>query len=147
METKSATIMAQHNFDSIEHLKHWGSNNFAPPPKITVPRLHRLSGHLCPHQHHPPAHNKFKLFSNRQEEQTGNSLKIGLGFFYLGEENTVRSDVQRVKLSLRSCMIRVLSLYDSSPRLSNSEIASSNACKDQPIIINYKSSNGTQCTI
>nr|GMC48269.1 Protein kinase, ATP binding site-containing protein [Ipomoea batatas]GME01014.1 Protein kinase, ATP binding site-containing protein [Ipomoea batatas] len=38
------------------------------------------------------------------------------------------SDVQRVRLSRRSCMIKVLSLYDSSPRVSNSAIASSKAC-------------------
>ena len=39
-----------------------------------------------------------------------------------------RSEVQRVRLSLRSCMIKVLSLYDSSLRVSNSAIASSKAC-------------------
>ena len=38
------------------------------------------------------------------------------------------SEVQRVRLSLRSCMIKVLSLYDSSFRESSSEIASSKAC-------------------
>jgi hypothetical protein len=40
---------------------------------------------------------------------------------------TCMSEVQRVKLSLNSCMIRVLSLYDSSPRVSSSAIASSKA--------------------
>jgi hypothetical protein len=43
--------------------------------------------------------------------------------------NTALSEVQRVKLSRRSCMIKVLSLYDSSPRESSSAIASSNAYK------------------
>jgi len=38
------------------------------------------------------------------------------------------SEVHNVRLSLRSCIINVLSLYDSSLRVSNSEIASSNAC-------------------
>lgn len=41
---------------------------------------------------------------------------------------TCISEVQRVRLSLRSCIIRVLSLYDSSPKVSNSAIASSKAC-------------------
>lgn len=40
---------------------------------------------------------------------------------------TAMSEVQRVKLSRRSCMINVLSLYDSSPNVSSSEIASSKA--------------------
>ncbi len=38
------------------------------------------------------------------------------------------SDVQRVRLSLNSCMMRALSLYESSPKVSRSEMASSNAC-------------------
>lgn len=38
------------------------------------------------------------------------------------------SEVHKVKLSLSSCMISVLSLYDSSDRVSNSAIASSKAC-------------------
>lgn len=38
------------------------------------------------------------------------------------------SEVQSVKLSRSSCMMRVLSLYDSSPSVSSSAIASSNAC-------------------
>lgn len=38
------------------------------------------------------------------------------------------SDVHKVKLSRRSCIINVLSLYDSSPNVSSSEIASSKAC-------------------
>lgn len=38
------------------------------------------------------------------------------------------SDVHSVRLSRRSCMMRVLSLYDSSPSVSSSAIASSNAC-------------------
>lgn len=37
-------------------------------------------------------------------------------------------EVQRVRLSRRSCMIRVLSRYDSSDRESSSAMASSNAC-------------------
>jgi hypothetical protein len=37
------------------------------------------------------------------------------------------SDVQRVKLSLSNCIISVLSLYDSSDRVSNSAMASSKA--------------------
>lgn len=37
------------------------------------------------------------------------------------------SDVQRVRLSRSSCMMRVESLYDSSERVSSSAIASSNA--------------------
>lgn len=37
-------------------------------------------------------------------------------------------EVQRVRLSRRSCMIRVLSRYDSSDRESSSAIASSKAC-------------------
>lgn len=41
--------------------------------------------------------------------------------------NTCMSEVHRVRLSRRSCMIKVLSLYDSSPRVSNSAIASSKA--------------------
>jgi hypothetical protein len=41
---------------------------------------------------------------------------------------TCMSEVQSVRLSLSSCMISVLSLYDSSPRVSSSAIASSNAC-------------------
>jgi hypothetical protein len=45
--------------------------------------------------------------------------------------NTALSEVQRVKLSRRSCMIKVLSLYDSSPRESSSAIASSNAYKSR----------------
>lgn len=39
-----------------------------------------------------------------------------------------KSEVQRVRLSLNSCIIRVLSLYDSSLRVSSSAIASSKAC-------------------
>ena len=38
------------------------------------------------------------------------------------------SDVQSVRLSRSSCMMSVLSLYDSSPSVSSSAIASSNAC-------------------
>lgn len=38
------------------------------------------------------------------------------------------SEVHRVRLSLRSCIINVLSLYDSSFKVSNSDIASSKAC-------------------
>uniref|UniRef100_A0A2P2QWH6 14-3-3 protein n=1 Tax=Rhizophora mucronata TaxID=61149 RepID=A0A2P2QWH6_RHIMU len=38
------------------------------------------------------------------------------------------SEVQSVRLSRRSCMINVLSLYDSSPNVSSSEMASSKAC-------------------
>lgn len=38
------------------------------------------------------------------------------------------SDVHSVRLSLSSCMIKVLSLYDSSFKVSSSEIASSKAC-------------------
>lgn len=45
------------------------------------------------------------------------------------ERETVISEVHRVKLSRRSCMINVLSLYDSSPNVSSSEIASSKACQ------------------
>lgn len=37
------------------------------------------------------------------------------------------SEVHKVRLSLRSCIINVLSLYDSSLRVSSSEIASSKA--------------------
>lgn len=44
-------------------------------------------------------------------------------------EETVISDVHKVRLSRRSCMINVLSLYDSSPNVSSSEIASSKACQ------------------
>jgi hypothetical protein len=40
-----------------------------------------------------------------------------------------------VRLSRRSCMMRVLSLYDSSPRLSSSEITSSKAWNQSPQII------------
>lgn len=39
------------------------------------------------------------------------------------------SEVHRVKLSRSSCIIKVLSLYDSSPNVSSSEIASSKACQ------------------
>lgn len=39
-----------------------------------------------------------------------------------------KSDVHKVRLSLKSCMIKVLSLYDSSLNESNSAIASSKAC-------------------
>ena len=38
------------------------------------------------------------------------------------------SEVHSVRLSRRSCMMRVLSLYDSSPSVSSSAIASSKAC-------------------
>ena len=38
------------------------------------------------------------------------------------------SEVQSVRLSRSSCMISVLSLYDSSPKVSSSAMASSNAC-------------------
>lgn len=38
------------------------------------------------------------------------------------------SEVQRVRLSRKSCIMSVLSLYDSSPRVSSSAIASSKAC-------------------
>lgn len=38
------------------------------------------------------------------------------------------SEVQRVRLSRRSCMMRVESLYDSSERVSSSAMASSKAC-------------------
>ncbi|MFS7946863.1 hypothetical protein Hanom_Chr06g00541381 [Helianthus anomalus] len=38
------------------------------------------------------------------------------------------SEVHKVRLSLRSCIIKVLSLYDSSLNESSSEIASSKAC-------------------
>lgn len=41
--------------------------------------------------------------------------------------STCMSEVHNVRLSLRSCMIKVLSLYDSSPRVSNSAMASSKA--------------------
>ena len=37
------------------------------------------------------------------------------------------SDAHNVRLSLSSCMIRVLSLYDSSLKVSSSEMASSKA--------------------
>ena len=45
------------------------------------------------------------------------------------ERETVMSEVHKVRLSRRSCMIKVLSLYDSSPNVSNSDIASSKACQ------------------
>jgi hypothetical protein len=48
---------------------------------------------------------------------------------------TCMSEVHKVRLSRRSCMMRVLSLYDSSPRLSSSEIASSKAWDQSPQII------------
>ena len=38
------------------------------------------------------------------------------------------SEVQRVRLSRSSCMMSVLSLYDSSPSVSSSAMASSKAC-------------------
>lgn len=41
---------------------------------------------------------------------------------------TCMSEVQRVKLSRRSCMMSVESLYDSSPSVSSSAMASSKAC-------------------
>lgn len=59
---------------------------------------------------------------------------------------TCMSEVQRVRLSRRSCMIKVLSLYDSSPRVSNSAIASSNAYSN-PNINTHKSCNGLQTNI
>lgn len=40
---------------------------------------------------------------------------------------TCISEVQRVRLSLSNCMMRVLSLYDSSPNVSSSAMASSKA--------------------
>jgi hypothetical protein len=45
------------------------------------------------------------------------------------EGGTVMSEVHKVRLSRRSCMINVLSLYDSSPNVSSSDIASSKACQ------------------
>jgi hypothetical protein len=42
-------------------------------------------------------------------------------------QRTCMSEVQSVRLSRSSCMIRVLSLYDSSPRVSSSAMASSKA--------------------
>jgi len=57
------STMAQHSFDSIEHhLQQLGWNNM-PSPKITVPRQHRLSRLHCPHQHHPPAHTRYKFLA------------------------------------------------------------------------------------
>lgn len=51
-------------------------------------------------------------------------------------QRTCMSDVHKVRLSRSSCMMRVLSLYDSSPRVSNSAIASSKACSvDQNVSI------------
>lgn len=43
------------------------------------------------------------------------------------ESKTCISEVQRVRLSRRSCIIRVLSLYESSPSVSSSAMASSKA--------------------
>jgi hypothetical protein len=48
---------------------------------------------------------------------------------------TCMSEVHKVRLSRRSCMMTVLSLYDSSLRLSSSEIASSKAWNQSPQII------------
>lgn len=47
---------------------------------------------------------------------------------------TAISDVHKVRLSRRSCMIRVLSLYESSPNVSNSAIASSKACNRNTLV-------------
>jgi hypothetical protein len=44
---------------------------------------------------------------------------------------TCMSEVQRVRLSRKSCMMSVLSLYDSSPRVSSSAMASSKAFATQ----------------
>lgn len=43
---------------------------------------------------------------------------------------TCISEVHRVRLSRRSCIIKVLSLYDSSPKVSNSAMASSKAWRE-----------------
>jgi len=43
-------------------------------------------------------------------------------------DSAVSDEVQRVRLSRSSCMMRVLSRYDSSERESSSAMASSNAC-------------------
>ena len=48
--------------------------------------------------------------------------------YILPASSSGRSEVQRVKLSLSNCMIKVLSLYDSSFKVSNSAMASSKAC-------------------
>ncbi|PWA50212.1 Protein kinase, ATP binding site-containing protein [Artemisia annua] len=61
---------------------------------------------------------------------TGDGSDRGSGEYLcpLGEEcGFSKSEVQRVRLSLNSCMIKVLSLYDSSLKVSNSAIASSKA--------------------
>ena len=46
-----------------------------------------------------------------------------------GAHQTCMSDVHSVRLSRKSCMMSVLSLYDSSPSVSSSAMASSKACK------------------
>ena len=56
------STMAQHSFDSIEHLQPLGWNNM-PSQKITASRQHRLWRLHCPHQHPPPAHTRFKFLS------------------------------------------------------------------------------------
>lgn len=51
----------------------------------------------------------------------------GRGRVEEGRAMTCTSEVQRVRLSRSSCIMRVLSLYDSSPSVSSSAMASSNA--------------------
>lgn len=80
----------------------------------------------CLHNSRPPSNCIICLLlfiKNLYENLTGK-----LRAHYEPCELTCISDVHNVKLSLNNCMIRVLSLYDSSPRVSSSAIASSNAC-------------------